>query len=108
MLSSRNRSLKRRSRVAAFFVIIAAGCFHRFYEFYQAFKRHTSAESFVRDSSLVPPIVKAVYEESQRFDLKKRVIGSQIPRPTTYEKNLAEGGSRERSWQSYSAQLSQA
>ena len=30
MLSSRNRSLKRRSRIGAFFVIVGAGCVYRF------------------------------------------------------------------------------
>ena len=64
MLSSRNRSLKRRSRIAAFFVIVAAGCFHRFYEFYLIFKKFASADSFIRESNLIPPVIKSVYAQS--------------------------------------------
>lgn len=38
MLQSRNRSLKRRSRFVAFFIIVMAGCVHRLRSFYDGVK----------------------------------------------------------------------
>jgi hypothetical protein len=62
MLQSRNRSLKRKSRFIAFFVIVFAGCYYRFKDFLKVVKEKTGQEEYIRDSEMMPPTVKALYE----------------------------------------------
>ena len=71
MLSSRNRSLKRRSRVGAFFVIVTAGCLHRVNQVYKAMQGYASSDEFMRESPLVPDSVKQLHAQSKQVDLKE-------------------------------------
>ena len=61
MLSSRNRSLKRRSRFVGFFIIVFAGCFHRLWALYQGAKDNVTSEVFMTRSNIVPPFLRQMY-----------------------------------------------
>lgn len=61
MLSSRNRKLKRFSRVVAFFIIVFSGCYYRFSKIYDNFKEFTNSDEFMEQSPLVPPFAKEIY-----------------------------------------------
>jgi len=63
MLSSRNRSLKRRSRFMAFFIIIFAGTYYRFKQMFKKMSDFTSTEEFINESDTVPPAVKTIYQK---------------------------------------------
>lgn len=62
MLSSRNRKLKRFSRILAFFVIVISGCYYRFNKIYENFKEYTGSDEFMEKSPFVPPFIKEIYQ----------------------------------------------
>lgn len=61
MLSSRNRSLKRRSRFVAAFVIVTAGCYHRLKQIWNKFKDYTTDDIFLKTDENIPPLLRQVY-----------------------------------------------
>ena len=63
MLSSRNRRLKRLSRLVAFFVIVFAGCYYRFQKIFENFQEYTSSDDFMEQSPFVPPFIKEISSE---------------------------------------------
>ena len=67
MLHSRNRRLRRLSRLGAFFVIVGAGCAYQTSKVWNALKKATSSHEFLTKSPLVPPAVKGAYEKSQEL-----------------------------------------
>ena len=71
MLSSRNKSLKRRSRIGAFFVIVTAGCLHRARQFYLAIHDYSSSDEFIKESPLVPDTVRQLHAQSKQIDIKE-------------------------------------
>ena len=73
MLSTRNKRLKRISRIFAFFVIILSGCWYQFKLLLDNFYQYGTSEEFVNESVFVPPWVKGVYNEYKDGDVAKRV-----------------------------------
>ena len=78
MLSSRNRRLKRLSRLLAFFVIVFAGCYYQCEKLYSAFAEYTSTDEFIEESPLVPPFLKNLHRQKRRMlaDAKRHVTGA--------------------------------
>ena len=85
MLSSRNRSLKRRSRFAAFFVIVFAGCLYRLRQLYEAIRQYTSTDQFMKESPLLPETFRTLYIESQQVNVKRSVLGQRLPAEDMHE-----------------------
>ena len=94
MLSSRNRSLKRRSRIGAFFVIVGAGCVYRFKQFYNAVSEYSSSDEFVRESPLVPESVRTLHAQSKEVDLRETLTElsgkADLPAQSTHELEFRE------------------
>ena len=65
MLSSKNRSLKRRARIGAFFIIVGGGCVYRANEFLKAAYQFASSDQFLTESPLVPESVRQIYLEAK-------------------------------------------
>ena len=89
MLQSRNRSLKRRSRIGAFFVIVTAGCLHRVNKLYQSFSEYSSSDTFIRESPLVPDTLRKLHEQSKQADLRESLTNltgqADLPAQTIHE-----------------------
>ena len=71
MLSSRNRRLKRVSRIIAFFVIVFSGCWYQMKLVFNSFSSYTSSDEFMRESVFVPPIVRSIYLKQQELNAQK-------------------------------------
>ena len=85
MLSSRNRRLKRLSRILAFFVIVFSGVFYRLNKIYDNFKEHTSSDDFMEKSPFVPPFVKEIHRQRKSMDIRKQVLGVKLPPEDEHE-----------------------
>ncbi len=85
MLSSRNRRLKRLSRILAFFVIVFAGVYYRFAKIYDNFKEFTSSDEFMEKSPFVPPFIKEIHKQRKQIDIRKQVLGIRLPPEDEHE-----------------------
>ncbi len=86
MLSSRNRRLKRLSRIVAFFVIVFAGCYYQVQKVYESFKEYTSTDEFIEESPFVPPFIKNINRQKKKINsVKKQVMGIRLPPEDEHE-----------------------
>jgi len=85
MLSSRNRRLKRVSRILAFFVIVISGCIYRLNKIYDNFKEYTSSDDFMENSPMVPPFVKEIHRQRKQIDVRKQIFGVKLPPEDEHE-----------------------
>ena len=61
MLSSRNKRLKRVSRIFAFFVIVFSGVWYQIKNLFSNFSQYTGTDEFMKESVFVPPFIKSIY-----------------------------------------------
>lgn len=85
MLSSRNRRLKRLSRLIAFFVIVISGCYYQFNKIYENFKEYTSSDEFMEKSPFVPPFIKEIHRQRKQVDVRKQILGIKLPPEDEHE-----------------------
>ena len=85
MLSSRNRRLKRLSRLVAFFVIVFAGCYYRFQKIFENFQEYTSSDDFMEQSPFVPPFIKEIHRQRKQIDVRKQLLGIRLPPEDEHE-----------------------
>ena len=85
MLSSRNRRLKRMSRIFAFFIIVFAGCYYRMQKIYDNFKEYAGSDEFIENSPLVPPFIKHIHRQKKNLNVKKSLLGVRLPPEDEHE-----------------------
>ena len=85
MLSSRNRRLKRLSRLFASFIIVFSGCYYQLNKLYSNFQDYTSADDFIEESPLVPPFVKNIHRQKKNVSKKTIMGGVTLPPEDEHE-----------------------
>ena len=86
MLSTKNRRLKRLSRFMAFFVIIVAGSFYRLNQYYENFKKFSSADEFIEESDMVPPVIREL--NGKRKDMERGELPAEDKWEVQYKLHL--------------------